>query len=56
MLVAIFGKDPHSPRALLSIVLPHAAATALVSPLVFRIAERVHQATITVPRPEGAGR
>jgi rod shape-determining protein MreD len=56
MLVAIFGKDPQSPRALLSMVLPHAAATALVSPLVFRIAERLHQATITVPRPEGAGR
>jgi rod shape-determining protein MreD len=53
MLVAIFGRDPHSPRALLSLVLPHAAATAIVSPLVFRIAERLHQATITVPRPEG---
>lgn len=53
MLVAIFGRDPHSPRALLSLVLPHAAATAVVSPLVFRIAERLHQATITVPRPEG---
>ncbi len=53
MLVAIFGRDPHSPRALLSLILPHAAATAIVSPLVFRIAERLHQATITVPRPEG---
>jgi rod shape-determining protein MreD len=53
MLVAIFGRDPHSPRALLSLVLPHAAATAVFSPLVFRIAERLHQATITVPRPEG---
>jgi rod shape-determining protein MreD len=56
MLVAIFGKDPHSPRALLSLVVPHAAATAVVSPLVFRLAERLHQATITVPRPEGSGR
>jgi rod shape-determining protein MreD len=53
MLVAIFGRDPHSPRALLSLVLPHATATAVVSPLIFRIAERLHQATITVPRPEG---
>ena len=53
MLVAIFGRDPHSPRALLSLVLPHATATAIVSPLVFRIAERLQQATITVPRPEG---
>ncbi len=56
MLVAIFGKDPHSPRALVSLVLPHATTTAMVSPLVFRLAERLHQATITVPRPEGGGR
>ena len=56
MLVAIFGKDPHSPRALLALVLPHALSTALVSPLVFRLAERLHQATITVPRPDGGAR
>jgi rod shape-determining protein MreD len=56
MLVAIFGRDPHSPRALLGLVLPHAVATALTSPLVFRIAERLHQATITVPRPDGGAR
>ena len=56
MLVAIFGKDPHSPRALLSLVLPHALSTALVSPLIFRLAERLHQATITVPRPDAGGR
>jgi rod shape-determining protein MreD len=55
MLVAIFGKNPYSPRALVSIVMPHAIATALVSPLVFRLAERLHQATITVPRVEGGG-
>jgi rod shape-determining protein MreD len=56
MLVAIFGKNPHSPINLLALVLPHAATTAAVSPLVFRLAERLHQATITVPRPEGTGR
>jgi rod shape-determining protein MreD len=56
MLIAIFGRDPHGPRALLGLVLPHAAATAIASPLVFRIAERLHQATITVPRPDGGGR
>jgi rod shape-determining protein MreD len=56
MLVAIFGRDPHSPRALLSLVLPHAFSTAAVSPLIFRLAERLHQATITVPRPDGGGR
>jgi rod shape-determining protein MreD len=53
MLVAIFGRDPHSPRALLSLVLPHAFSTAAASPLIFRLAERLHQATITVPRPDG---
>jgi rod shape-determining protein MreD len=56
MLVAIFGKNPHSPLNLLALVLPHAAATAAVSPLVFRLAERLHHATITVPRPEGTSR
>ncbi len=56
MLVAIFGRDPHSPRALLGLVLPHAVSTAIVSPLVFRLAERLHQATISVPRPDGGGR
>jgi rod shape-determining protein MreD len=56
MLLAIFGRDPHSPRALFTFLVPHAAATAIVSPLIFRIAERLHQATITVPRPDGGAR
>jgi rod shape-determining protein MreD len=53
MLIAIFGKNPYSPRALLNLVVPHALATAVCSPIVFRIAERLHQATVTMPRPEG---
>jgi len=53
MLIAIFGKNPYAPRALLGLVLPHALATAVLSPVVFRLAERLHQATTTVPRPEG---
>jgi rod shape-determining protein MreD len=57
VLTAIFGGDPARPRALASLVAPHAIATALFAPLVFSLAERVHQATITVPRPgEGASR
>jgi rod shape-determining protein MreD len=56
MLVAIFGRNPHSPLNLMALVLPHAAATAAVSPLVFRLAERVQQATITVPRPDATAR
>ena len=57
VLTAIFGADPARPRALAVLVAPHAIATALFAPLVFSLAERVHQATITVPRPgEGASR
>jgi rod shape-determining protein MreD len=56
VLLAIFGRDPQSPRVLSSIILPHAFSTALVSPLIFRLAERLHQASITVPRPEGGPR
>jgi rod shape-determining protein MreD len=57
VLTAIFGGDPARPRALAVFVAPHAIATALFAPLVFSLAERVDQATITVPRPgEGASR
>ena len=51
ILTAIFGGDAWRPQALAQLVPVHAVATALVAPLVFRLAERVHQATITVPRP-----
>lgn len=51
VLTAIFGADAARPRALALLVPPHAVATAIVAPLVFRLAERVHQATITVPAP-----
>jgi cell shape-determining protein MreD len=57
VLTAIFGQDVARPRALALLVAPHAVSTALFAPFVFRLAERVHQATVTVPRPgEGAGR
>lgn len=52
ILTAIFGGDAARPRALSSLVLPHALSTALIAPLVFSVAQRIHQATITVPRPE----
>ncbi|MBI4950972.1 MAG: rod shape-determining protein MreD [Myxococcales bacterium] len=51
ILTAIFGGNAARSRALATLVLPHAISTALFAPLVFRLAERVHQATITVPRP-----
>lgn len=57
ILTAIFGADAARPRALALLVAPHAVSTAAFAPLVFRLAERVHQATITVPRPvEGGAR
>jgi rod shape-determining protein MreD len=57
ILTAIFGTDAARPRALALLVAPHAVSTAVFAPLVFRLAERVHQATITVPRPgEGGAR
>lgn len=45
VLVAIFGRDPWVPRALIGHVLPHAFATAAVAPAIFRVAERIHTAT-----------
>ncbi len=52
ILTAIFGGDAARPRALSSLVFPHALSTAMFAPLVFSVAQRVHAATITVPRPE----
>jgi rod shape-determining protein MreD len=57
VLTAIFGGDATRSRALAMLVAPHAISTALFAPFIFSLAERVHQATITVPRPgEGGSR
>jgi rod shape-determining protein MreD len=55
ILTAIFGVDPARPRALAYLIAPHAVSTAIVAPFVFSLAERVHQATINVPRPGEGG-
>jgi rod shape-determining protein MreD len=55
ILTAIFGGDAARPRALATLVAPHAISTAVIAPIVFRVAERVHLATITVPRPGEVG-
>jgi rod shape-determining protein MreD len=55
VLTAIFGNDAARPRALAVLVLPHAVSTALFAPFVFSLAERLHAATITVPRPGEGG-
>src|SRR5687767_11986015 len=43
VLLAVFGSDNRRPIELAHIVLPHAIATALCSPLLFRIAQRMRQ-------------
>jgi rod shape-determining protein MreD len=55
VLTAIFGNDPARPRALAFLVAPYAVATAIFAPFVFSLAERLHAATVTVPRPGAAG-
>jgi rod shape-determining protein MreD len=52
VLTAIFGGDAARPRALASLVLPYAVSTAIFAPLVFRAAERLHQATLQAVQPE----
>jgi rod shape-determining protein MreD len=56
VLTAILGGDPHRARALAALVPGHAVATAVLAPLIFRIAERVHVATIASPLPPEGGR
>ncbi len=56
ILMAIFGRDAARPRALATLILPHACATALSAPFVIALAEHIHQATLRVPRPEVGGR
>lgn len=44
VLIAIFGRDAYVPRALYPMLLPHVVSTALLSPVVFRLAARLHGA------------
>ena len=43
VLLAVFGSDNRRPLEIATIVLPHAAATALCAPLLFRLAQRLRQ-------------
>lgn len=55
VLLAIFGRNPYGAKALAGILLPQALATALVAPLVFWGADRVHRLTMSMPMSgEGA--
>jgi len=55
VLLAIFGRDAWVPRALYPLTLPHVLVTGLVSPIVFRIAQKVHAATAGRERADLAG-
>jgi rod shape-determining protein MreD len=56
VLLAIFGRDAWVPRALYPMALPHVFATGAVAPLVFRIAQRIHMATMSGSPKEMGGR
>ena len=47
VLLAIFGRDAWVPRTLYPLTLPHVLATGAVAPIVFRIAQRIHLATVS---------
>jgi rod shape-determining protein MreD len=56
ILLAVFGNDTRRPVEIAAIVLPHAVSTALAAPLVFRIANRLHQASLQSGTAEGGAR
>jgi rod shape-determining protein MreD len=56
VLLAIFGRDAWVPRTLYPLALPHVLATGAVAPLVFRLAQRIHQATMSGSPKEAGGR
>ncbi len=56
VLLAIFGKGAYVPRAMFRLILPHAAATIVFAPLVFRAAARVSAIASGLVEPrEGKG-
>jgi rod shape-determining protein MreD len=46
VLLAIFGRDAYVPRALYPNILPHVLATGAIAPFTFRLAQRLHVATV----------
>jgi rod shape-determining protein MreD len=55
VLLAIFGRDPYVPRVLYPLAWPHVLATGAVAPLVFRLAQRIHTATVAGARADAGG-
>jgi rod shape-determining protein MreD len=58
ILLAVFGSDTRRPVEIAAVVVPHAISTAIVAPVVFRIAQKLHQANLSGANaaPEGAMR
>src|SRR5678815_2331744 len=56
ILLAVFGADNRRPVEIAHTVLPNAFTTALFSPIVFRIAQRLHQGSAQVQPAEGTPR
>jgi len=55
VLLAVFGNDNRRPLEVATIVLPHAVATALCAPLLFRLAQRLRQGGVPArAQPEAA--
>jgi rod shape-determining protein MreD len=52
-LIAIFGGDAWIPRAVYKMALPHTLATGLITPFIFKVAERVHVYTLGNPSRSG---
>jgi rod shape-determining protein MreD len=50
VLIAIFGRDAYVPRALYPMLIPHVLATGAIAPVVFRLAQRIHSATVISSR------
>jgi rod shape-determining protein MreD len=50
VLLVVFGADPLRPVELATVIMPHATATALIAPFVFKIADRLHQTAAAAPR------
>lgn len=57
ILLAVFGSDTRRPVEVAAVVVPHAISTAIVAPIVFKIAQRLHQANLPGGNaPEGGMR
>jgi rod shape-determining protein MreD len=53
ILLAVFGNDTRRPVEIAAIVIPHAISTALAAPLIFGLAQRMHQASLQTGAAEG---